>query len=168
VAIEIRDANRFGPLTAERLATLERELKVPLPADYRDFLLKHNGGRPDLQRFTFTPEGDEEQESVVEWFFAVHDQPYEPDEGWEPGEDDDFMPYFAQPLDDVWKDFRSERPGTNTLPIGRDPCANLICLGYTGAEVGRVYFYDHEVGMLYPIAATFTEFLRGLSRADED
>ena len=54
-----------------------------LPDDYRAFLLRYNGGRPTLPRFTFTADG-EEQESVLEWFLAVHDQPYEEPDDWDP------------------------------------------------------------------------------------
>jgi hypothetical protein len=163
MALAIRDANRFGALTEERLVRLESRLKARLPDDYRQFLLHHNGGRPTWPRFTFEGEG-EPQESVLEWFFAVHDEPYEEDEDWNPDRREGLPPHFGQPLEQVFEDFRSEKPRSGVLPIGRDPCANLICLGYAGKRAGRVFFYDHEIGELIPLAASFTAFLRGLTR----
>jgi hypothetical protein len=66
MALRIRDANRYGRLSQERLKQLETRLRGRLPDDYRSFLLRHNGGRPTLSRFTFILDG-EEQESILEW-----------------------------------------------------------------------------------------------------
>ncbi len=163
MATKIRDANRYGPLSEERLAKLESKLKARLPDDYRAFLLQYNGGRPAPCRFTFAVEG-EEQESILEWFFALHDQPYEEDEDWEPDASEGLPPYFAQSLEGVRKDCRSELPKAKVLPIGRDPSGNLVCLGYAGKWVGKVYLFDHEMERLVPLAGSFTEFLAGLSK----
>src|SRR5689334_6244861 len=119
MAPEIRDANRYGPLTEDRLAQLEARLKARLPDDYRAFLLTHNGGRPALNRFTYELDG-EAQESILEWFFAVHDQPYEEPDDWDP-EGGGLPPHFGQPLEEVWADLKSEKPRAGVLPIGRDP-----------------------------------------------
>ncbi len=164
VPVTIRDANHFGPLTEDRLAKLEAKLKTRLPEDYRSFLLQYNGGRPNRQRFLFTGENynGEEQESILEWFFAVHDQPYDEDAEWEDNGDDDFMPDFAQPLDHVLEEFRSETEEADTLPIGRDPCGNLIALGLSDERAGKVYFYDYEIDLPTQLASSFTEFLEEL------
>ena len=162
MALEIRDANRYGPLTEERLRRLEARLKARLPDDYRAFLLRYNGGRPTLSRFTFTLDG-EEQESILEWFFAVHDQPCEEPEDWDP-RSGELPPHFGQPLEEVWKDLRSEKPRAGVLPIGRDPSANLVCLGYAGKRAGQVWFFDHETGSFVRLAGNFTEFLGSLTK----
>jgi hypothetical protein len=161
MSVTIRDANHFGPLTEERLAKLEAKLNGQLAEDYRSFLLKYNGGRPDRQRFLFTGENynGEEQESILEWFFAVHDRPYDEDAEWEENGDDDFLPYFAQPLESVLEDYRSDTTETDTVPIARDPCGNLITLGLSGTGAGKVYFYDHEIDAATLLADRFTEFL---------
>ena len=163
MALKIRDANRFGRLTEERLTRLEKRLKGRLPEDYRQFLLKHNGGRPTLSRFTFTSD-DEEQKSILEWFFAVHDEPYEEDEDWDPECSEGLPPHFAQPLEDAWRELKSELPRSGTLPIGRDPSANLVCLGYSGKRAGQVFLFDHDMGELVPLADSFTAFLDGLTK----
>jgi hypothetical protein len=162
MALEIRDANRYGPLTEERLGQLETRLKGRLPEDYRTFLLRYNGGRPTLSRFTFAVEG-EEQESILEWLYAVHDQPYEEPEDWDP-DSGELPPYFAQPLEEVWAELRSEKPKAGVLPIGRDPGGNLVCLGYAGKRAGQVWLYDHETESFVPLAGNFSDFLNGLTR----
>jgi hypothetical protein len=162
MALEIRDANRYGPLTEERLRRLEAGLEARLPDDYRAFLLQLNGGRPTLARFTFDVDG-ETQESILEWFFAVHDQPYEDPDDWDP-DSGELPPYFGQPLEDVWADFSSEEPRAGVLPIGRDPGGNLVGIGYAGERAGAVWWYDHETESFARLAGTFTEFLAGLTR----
>jgi cell wall assembly regulator SMI1 len=159
---EIRDANRYGPVTEGRLRRLEAGLKGRLPDDYRAFLLRHNGGRPTLSRFTFEADG-EQQESILEWFFAVHDRPYEEPDDWDP-DGGELPPYFAQPLESVWADFRSQKPRSGVLPIGRDPSANLICLGYAGKRAGAVWWYDHDTDLFVRLAGSFAEFLAGLTK----
>jgi hypothetical protein len=68
-------------------------------------------------------------------------------------------------LDSVLKDFAREMPDHEVLPIGRDPCANLICLAYAGKLAGHLFFYDHEVRALFPLAKSFDKFLAGLREA---
>ena len=162
MTLEMRDTNRYGPLTEGRLQQLEANLKARLPEDYRAFLLLHNGGRPTLSRFTFAVDG-EEQESALEWFFAVHDQPYEEPEDWGP-DSGELPPHFGQPLEAVWEDLRSERPDSGVLPVGRDPSGNLVGIGYAGGRAGAVWWYDHEAESFAWLAGSFTEFLGGLTK----
>jgi hypothetical protein len=162
MALEIRNANRYGPLREERLQQLEARIKVRLPDDYRAFLLRYNGGRPLRSRFAFTLDG-EKQESILEWFFAVHDQPYRESEDWN-ADTGELPPYFAQPLEEVWADLRSARPRARMLPIGRDPGASLICLGYAGNRAGQVWYYDHETDSFLRLAGSFSEFLGELTK----
>jgi cell wall assembly regulator SMI1 len=159
MALEIRDANRFGPLTETRLAKLERKLKYRLPDDYRLFLLEHNGGRPTLSCFTV---GEDGEGSIVEWFFAIHDGPYEEPEDWDRA-GRELPPYFGQPLEGVLKDFRSEHSAKGLLPVARDPGGNLICLGISGKRAG-VWWYDHETEQFSKLADSFTAFLGSLTK----
>jgi cell wall assembly regulator SMI1 len=164
MSLEIRDANRYGPLTEERLAKLERKLKCRLPDDYRAFMLANNGGRPTLSCFTV---GEDTDGSLVEWFFAIHDQPYEEPEDWDP-ESRELPPYFGQPLEGVLKDFRSEHSAKDLLPVARDPGGNLICLGISGKRAGGVWWYDHETETFAKLAESFTAFLAGLTKLPPD
>jgi cell wall assembly regulator SMI1 len=160
--LDIGDANRYGPLTEERLQRLEKKLKARLPDDYRTFLLRYNGGRPALSRFTFETHG-EKQESVLEWFFAVHDLPYEEPDDWDM-DGGELPPYFGQQLEAVWADFRREKPKAGVLPIARDPGGNLIGIGYAAKRAGAVWWYDHETESFVRLAGSFAEFLTGLTK----
>ena len=113
-------------------------------------------------RFTVTVEG-EEQESILEWFFAVHDQPYEEPDDWDP-DSGEWPPHFGQPLEEAWADLRSEKPRAGMLPIGRDPGGSLVCLGYAGKRSGQVWYYDHETESFSQLAGSFTEFLSSLTK----
>lgn len=162
MGVEFRHTNRYGPLTEDRLSRLEARLKTRLPDDYRQFLLRHNGGQPTLGRFRYEIDG-EPQESILEWLFAVHDQPYEEPDDWNP-EGGGLPPYFGQPLEGVWADLRSEKPKAGILPIGRDPGGNLIGIGYAGKRAGVVWLYDHETESFVRLADSFTAFLASLSK----
>lgn len=62
-----------------------------------------------------------------------------------------------------------------------DPFGNAICLGISGNERGKVYFWDHEMepdddwdgrletaGNVQLIADSFTEFVAGLAPNDDE
>ncbi len=57
------------------LKPLESRLGQSLPDDYADFLVTHNGGRPEPAVFTFTPRDQEPAESRVQFFFDWCDDP---------------------------------------------------------------------------------------------
>jgi hypothetical protein len=67
-------------------------------------------------------------------------------------------------LEEVWSEFRSEKPTSGVLPIGRDPGGNLIGLGYADKRVGAVWWYDHEMESFVRLAGTFSELLAGLTK----
>ena len=62
--------------TNEELDELESRLKIVLPADYRNWLLKYNGGRPDPARFRYKNETGPYTDGTVAWFLAVYEGEY--------------------------------------------------------------------------------------------
>jgi hypothetical protein len=52
------------PLQEAKLVEMERLIGSPLPADYRSFLLAHNGGKPFPSGFRFEREERGYSESV--------------------------------------------------------------------------------------------------------
>lgn len=156
MAIKLIHANIFGTLGEERLARFEKALRTTLPDEYRSFLLNHNGGRPSKPLFTApgAPQG-----ATVEWFFALHDQPYDPDD--ERPVKRGVPAYFKQPLQDVLRDFRSEQPRSRFVPIARDSAGNLVCIGLSGNDRGKIAFYDHELESLETICNSFGDFVAG-------
>lgn len=130
-----------GPLlTPQRLAEVEAELGVTLPADYRAFLLAYNGGSPvpdtvDVEKAPGTP-------TDVQTFFGIG--------------------RHIESSGLVWnKRVLIDRIPEDCLPIACDSGGNLFCL----AEGGHVVYIDldsPEPGK-YLVAETFDAFLQKLT-----
>jgi cell wall assembly regulator SMI1 len=154
----------FSPALSEvDIARFEELIDSRLPADYRRFLLAHNGGRPEPSVFSVygqTNKYDEpfNQSSVVNWFFGLHDGEH----------------YRLTEL----LHWMGDRVPANLLPIGEDPFGNMICLSLSGPDRGTVYFWDHEdeseegepptYRNIYFIAKSFDKFLNMLHDLPED
>lgn len=130
------------------LASLETRLHITLPADYRSFLLEHNGGRPVPPSTCMVC--DVNEAVLVDMLFGLDN-----------GEPD---------LDiRTW----TERYGPDEVPPGMLVIGVVgdlrFVLGVCSSRPG-VYCWDRmgELGVegtLYPIAATFQEFLASLRPA---
>ncbi len=158
----IQHSNFYGPLAFDKLQAMEQSLGAELPAEYRQFLLEHNGGVPDPDCFIVP--GDEEydgepSERQMACFFAIHDHE------WSDQTPEGSLGY---PLQEAWRDFRAELPGSQVVPIGKDWNGSYICLGYRGEECGRVFYYDHEYEELRPLAEDFRAFLTLLRPCEEN
>lgn len=154
MAVTIRNSESF--LSNEKLEEVERRLAIQLPAQYRHFLLAHNGGRPTPNVFHFKNQRGTDAVSCIDWFLAIYD-----------GEHDNFETYFS------WCKTDDVRMPLELVPIAHDPGGNLVCIAIAGAQCGAVYFWDHEQESDDPegpsylnvhlIADSFDEFLNGLS-----
>jgi cell wall assembly regulator SMI1 len=135
------------PINESDLDELERTLGVALPASYRAFLLRHNGGRP-------TPEdifGDDHFGSMLNLFLSVKN-------------DEDVYHTIAH----LRFAFEGRVPA-DLLPIGVDAGGSLVCMGITPENYGKIYFWamDDEAGPgrkpwrrnIWPVADNFDEFL---------
>jgi hypothetical protein len=147
---KIKDAE--APVSAAQLDALEDRLGTVLPPEYRAWLLRFNGGRPDPARFRYKYERGAYTDSSVAWFFAVHDGPYENFE----------RKYRAFKL-------LQRRLPEHLVPIAGDPFGNMICMSFGGEDKGKIYFWDHEEEPAEPsydnchlIADSFDEFITGL------
>ncbi len=154
MAIIIRTPNPYGTLSKNELEHFEEMFNVSLPDDYRDFLLKNNGGQPTPSFFWIQPNIDG---SSVLHFFGLNDGPKHLS----------LLTYFGE--------LRSNFPFT-LLPICDDGLGNFLCLGISSNNHGEVFFLDHDV---YPfnnqdsnkgiikIANSFSEFLDSLEEDPE-
>jgi hypothetical protein len=71
-----------------------------------------------------------------------------------------------------------DRMPPDVLPIGLDPFGNFICLGVSGPNRGKVYWWFHEeeadegelpgYDNIYFVAHSFTELLDNLTEPSED
>lgn len=143
-------------LDEKTLSAFEKETGYEMPDQYREFLLKYNGGKP------------------VPKYFKVPGYPYEQsfvrDLKHLDGDGVDL-----RELNDLLKG----RLPQGYLAIGTDPGGNSILLSLVSPTKGKIYFFDHEnepdeatddlkdYPNIYLLAAGFDEFINSLKTEDE-
>ncbi|MEI8197045.1 MAG: SMI1/KNR4 family protein [Phycisphaerae bacterium] len=115
------------PVTSVRLDAVEAKFGIHLPPEYREFLLRHNGGRAEPDGFTFTGPSGRKEDSCIHFFLSVYD-----------GEYSNFETKFR-----TYK-VRAKRMPDELVPIASDPGGNSICMAMSGPKTGAIYFWDHE------------------------
>src|SRR5262249_24209046 len=130
MTVTIRNSNQYGSLDVAELLSFEKQLNMPLPPDYRAFLLLHNGGIPEPGDFVISFELG--HGNLAE-FYGLHSGPQ------------------YKNLSCAWAISEDSLP-IGLLPIGGDPGGKPICIWLTGENIGKIYFWDHE---LDDYAATF-------------
>jgi hypothetical protein len=144
----------FTAVTSERtdpsrLARLEQKIQSALPEAYRQFLLRHNGGKPERRIFTFNEHGSESTDAI-RYFYAD----------------------CSNSLYSIEEKLRiySGRIPQGHLPIACDSLGNLVLLSVNPGDYGAIYFWDHERELprpgsrdnLYIVASSFEEFIESL------
>ena len=136
------------------ISKFEDNFKVKLPEDYKNFLLKNNGGYP--AELLFTPDFIEtdpmtkvenRQGTDVEKFLSLNEVSFE----YEDILDEDYIP-------------------NEYVPIARTSFGNLLLI-YVGTEkqYGGVYFANHDLYdsendcfTISNVAKSFTDFINSL------
>lgn len=143
-------------LNSTQIEELEKYVGLNFPYEYKEHLLKNNGGRCSPNVFQFNENG-KLTESCIDWFLAVYD-----------GEYDNLKDYI-----ETYK-IQEKRLPQQMLPIAHDSGGNLICVSCDSEDKGFIYFWDHEgevnydittdkdYSNLYFIAKSFNEFIDGL------
>lgn len=150
MAVEVHES--CGSLSEADVRSLEKELGFSLPAEYKDFLLNHNGGWPEPNEFPIEDNPSDDR-GRVHYFLCIED-----------GDEYNLMDWVV--------DYEGRLP-PGLLPIACDPGGNLICLSVSGENAGTVYFWDHEEEAgpgetpsyenAYHVAESFGEFLERLT-----
>lgn len=154
----LEEMSSVGPKLAEKdVVQFEKDLRCPLPASYKEFLLKFNGGRPTPHHYLVP--GWHYQHSLVNDFYGIV-----------PGQYNDLEENIELLEDRLPKGF---------IPIADDPGGNCILISLDGETRGRVYFWDHEnepedatddliaYSNIYLLANDFDQFLNNLRGEDE-
>lgn len=151
------------PAPPDLLEAFEAELGGKLPADYRRFLLASNGGNV----------------GGAYWFHGPTPAGKEADAGV--GSIGGFRRKSCPTLRQMRDCYKGRIPAP-LLWIMDDPFGNAICLGIAGKQRGQMYFWDHEnepdeeewdgsvetAGNLLLLANSFTDFVAGLRRIEDD
>ncbi|MCC8399133.1 MAG: SMI1/KNR4 family protein [Rickettsia endosymbiont of Platyusa sonomae] len=151
----------------EDIEKIEKIKNCELPLNYKNFLLKHNGGRPGIATFDIQDNilsNGEENGSSINWFYGIC------------LDKNSIMCVY-----DIFYriEVRDNRIPKELIPIAGDSFGNEICLCIQGENYGKVYFWDHENEVMDPkqapwweniylISDSFTEFLEGLYDYDID
>ena len=106
------------PITEADIDELEQTLGVELPASYRAFLLRYNGGRPIPDGF-----GDDRFGSLMDSFFSVKN-------------DENVYDTIT-----VQRDLFKDRIPSDLLPIGIDAGGSRVCMGITPENYGKIFFW---------------------------
>ena len=72
----MKNSQPFGVVDKECIASFELEIGMQLPSEYRDFILDHDGGTPELTKVILSsdptiPEVDAEWTEVMR-FYSLH------------------------------------------------------------------------------------------------
>ena len=140
------------PLSDDALTAFERRIRRLLPADYRDFLLRYNGGIPPWHVIRSSDIGD----LGVQLFYGIRkDEPFD--------------------IDVAHERTRGRWPD-RFLAIAIDSFGNAFCLSLAETDAGTIYFWDHEAAPvepgsehnLFPLANSFAEFWYLMEPIDRD
>lgn len=140
-------------LTEVIIDKFEKELGIVLPEDYRQFMLKNNGGTPE-EDFLFDyldVVTNCVNNSCIRVFFIIYD-----------GETNNYDDLLR-----IYQIMREEQVLESIyLPIADDPGENPICMCVGKDNYGKIYYCDHEfedpvTGYLAmsEIAGSFSELL---------
>ena len=142
----------YPAITPATLDAVERRIGRPIPPEYREFLLVHNGGYPEPADFEITCHNGRVMPVSVEWFFPV-----------EAADSID--------LEQVLRRYRGRYP-EELFPFACDPGGNLILIAVAGEKAGQIWYWDHEEeaeegeppmwNNLYFVAESFDAYLANL------
>jgi len=137
----MRYLDNGGPRLRENdLDDFEKDANIILPAEYRSFLLRHNGGLPSPD--VIDVKGAPGSPTDVQVFFGIGRPVESSDLQWN-------RRTFVERLPSKW------------LPIARDSGGNLFCLSVSGPDAGSVMYVDLDQALpgFYFVARSVDEFL---------
>lgn len=111
-------------LTEEKIKFAEAEIGEVLPPDYKDFLLRTNGGYPENGFFKISYGDGRIEKGHVNYFLSIYD-----------GEHSNLLDYVKT---------YTERLPAGLLPVAYDDLGNLLVLRTRGENTGAIYFWDHD------------------------
>jgi hypothetical protein len=140
------------PLRDADIDAFEQRVGVPLPPEYRAFLLVHNGGRVEPATLYAYPS------AAIQYFLSI-----------------------GGPIDasTCWDTFRNPaypRMPPEHFPIAECEGGDLLTMVFEGPERGHIYHWDHEeegddtftYENLTVVATSLDELLAGLQPIDPD
>jgi hypothetical protein len=158
-----------GPkITLEKIAEIEKTIAHQLPQQYKDFILKFNGGKTDLNCFKVHYNGQEWADDIEEALLrSFHSMP-----------EHKYYNFLKN------QRFYKDRVPSDTILIADTPGRDKVLLGVEGENMGKVFYWngEYEVAEEEPaeegfqadysnvgfVANSFNEFLKGLYTMEGD
>lgn len=154
----IQDNTIIQPLPTDELLTeKERKWRLVLPRDYRNFVVKYNGGIPNEKSFECNKHC-----YAVTRFLCILKKLQDTQNGWYD------ISAVASQIGDRLTD-NEDLTGEEVLPIAELFGGDYVCLDYRrNKEEPSICVWDHEASeefapVTYHVANTFPEFLSMLS-----
>ena len=150
----VKMLDTYQNLSEKDIEDFETSNSIELTDNYKEFLLKWNGGIPSPSTFIISEE--EEDVSGVNYFYSIGDR------------DNDL---------EVFLDILRLRLPEGFISIADDPVGNGILLGILGPHYDQIYFWDHEnepdldepdMSNMYFLADNIWEFLDSLYEDESD
>ena len=150
----IKMLDTYQNLSQKDIEDFETSNSIELTDNYKEFLLKWNGGIPSPSTFIISEE--EEDVSGVNYFYSIGDRDNDLEE---------FLDILRLRLPEVF------------IYIADDPVGNGILLGISGPYYDQIYFWDHEnepdldepdMRNMYFLADNIWEFLDSLYEDESD
>jgi hypothetical protein len=120
--MQLQDSNAYGELSLSRLEEFEKAILSKLPAEYRAYLVAHNGGKPRKPFF-----------KIPDNISRIHGSFYGLHEG----------PKYSQ-LDLVNQNLKGRLP-LSALAIASDAFGNQICIALSKEQFGKIFFWEHDL-----------------------
>ena len=124
--------SKFEGTNIEKIVQLEMGYGVELPSQYKNFLLKYNGGLTPETRFK-----SNKVSSNVRAFYGLGD-----------------VDFSLNSLD------LQALISLDLFPVACDSFGNYVVLGIHGDVEGNVFFLDHEIGKVQRIADDLKSFVK--------
>jgi hypothetical protein len=119
-----------SPVSEQQIRDLETQMESRLSRDYREFLLKYNGGRPTPAFFPIRGY-DKSAFGEIRYFFGINIK--------------------MNSLNILWNfEIYHGRLPLNLILIAGDDVGNVICISTAGWNEGFVYFWDHDAEHIPP------------------
>ena len=137
----------------ERINRLEKVWKVKLPQDYRNLLMKDNGGIPEKRNFQYG-----KRERMIERFLCIKEKNTDEDYAWY-----DINVILTQVEERMCSD--PDSVGNNIIPIAELFAGDLLCLDYRESDSPQVCIWFHEESdewepVTEKVADSFSEFIK--------
>lgn len=148
-------AKDIEPITEKELAETERKIGMKLPKDFREFILKCNGGYFVNQRI-----GNEVAERISDYRLVP----------WRENSSDIKILWEIKLLNEYIEEENSESRNkfklkVNTcLPVGDNGFGDMY---FITTDTKKIYLMNHETGNATLIANSFTEFYKKLEPLDD-